>query len=67
MRNGRQVEETFRGTKTAATKRLRNAQSDAAILDAVAHETAGESEVERTFGELLERLDRHPARPGSLP
>ena len=54
MRNGRQVEETFRGTKTAATKRLRNAQSDAAILDAVAHETAGESEVERTFGELLD-------------
>ena len=36
MRNARQIEETFRGTKTAATKRLRNAQSDDAVRQAVA-------------------------------
>lgn len=52
MRNSRQVEETFRGTKTAATKRLRNVQSDAAVLDAIATEKA--TETGRTLNDLLD-------------
>lgn len=52
MRNSRQVEETFKGTKTAATKRLRNAQSVGDVLDAIAGDKAAETG--RTLSDLMD-------------
>lgn len=50
-RDGRQREETFRGSKTAAAKRLRNVQSDAPVLAEIEAEREA---APRTYGDLLD-------------